>query len=91
MRNAVSNSGSLIFLAAGKKIERKALKNLDIKGHPTGSTVIMTPSDYMTDVACIQLVPILCKIIRAMPVIYDHEYWWVMMSLNGYYSHSNVH
>ena len=61
MGNAADNSSPLIFLAAGKKLESKALKKLDRKGHPPGYTVILTPSAYMTDVAWIQLVNIFAR------------------------------
>ena len=37
--NAAGNSGPLIFHADGKKLESKALNNLDRKGHLSGSTV----------------------------------------------------
>ena len=50
MVNAAGNSGPLILLASGEKLESKSLKNLDIKGRPPVSTVIMTPSAYMTNV-----------------------------------------
>jgi hypothetical protein len=89
--NAAGNNGPLIFLATGKKLENRALRNLDRKGHPAGSKVVMTPSAYMTDEAWKELVPTLCKGIRAMPVICDHPDWWLMLSLDGFSSHINVH
>ena len=91
MGNASGNSVPLIFLADGKKLESKAIKNLDRKGRLTGSTVIMTPRYYMTNVAWIQLAPIVCKGVCYMTVIFDHPDWWVMLSLDGYYIHINVH
>ena len=51
----------------------------------------MTPIIYMTDVAWIQLVPIILKVIHEMPGIFDHPHWWVMLLLDGYYSHIKVH
>ena len=45
----------------------------------------------MKDVAYIQLVPIICKGISAIPVMCDHPDWWVMLTLDGYYIHINVH
>ena len=89
--NAACNSGPMILLASGKKLESKALKNLDRKDHPPGHTFTITPIAYMTNMACIQLVPVICKGIRTMPVICDHPYWWVMLSLDEYYSHINMH
>ena len=89
--NAAGNSGPLIFHANGKKLESKALKSLDRKDHPPGHTFTITPIAYMTNMACIQLVPVICKGIRTMPVICDHPYWWVMLSLDEYYSHINMH
>ncbi len=45
-----------------------ALKNLEKRGAPIGSTIVMTPSAYMTDEAWAKLAEPLAKGIRAMEV-----------------------
>ena len=52
--------------------------------------MIMTPSTYMTDDAWLELVPHLCKSIREMNVIKEHQHCWVILSLDLYGSHVNV-
>jgi hypothetical protein len=47
-------------------------RDLTKHGAPPGSSVVMTPSAYMTDVAWMDVVPLLCKGLRAMPVVKDH-------------------
>lgn len=41
----------------------------------------------MNDVAWKELVPRLCKGIRAMPIICDHADWWFILTLDGFSSH----
>ncbi len=80
--NAGGNSGPLIFLAKGKTMDVPALKDLMKIGAPPHSTVIMTPSAFMTDEAWAKVSQVLAKGIRAMPVsmlclfliIYFHFY-----------------
>jgi hypothetical protein len=66
--NAACMSGPLIFLAKGKHMDVPALKHLEKCGAPIGSTIIMTPSAYMTDKARKSLALPLAKGIRAMEV-----------------------
>ena len=79
------------FLAKGKRPERNNSKDLCKNFNaPKGSKLIMTPIAYMTDDAWLELVPHLCKSIREMNVIKEHQYWWVLLSLDGFGSHINV-
>jgi hypothetical protein len=51
---AAGTTGPMIFLANGKKMTSRSLSDynlIDKHGSPPGSTVIMTPSGYMTDKA----------------------------------------
>ena len=89
--SAAGNIGPLVLLASGNKLESKSLETFDIKGHPPGSKIIMTPSAYLDYVAWIHRVTIIFKGIHTMSVICDYPDWWVMLSINGYYSHINVH
>lgn len=47
----------------------------------------MTPNAYMTDEAWREIVPHLCKGIRAMEKIRDHPDFWVVLSLDGFGIH----
>jgi hypothetical protein len=92
---ASGEEGPYIFLAKGQKIERQSLTG-DISERsvvplPVGSRVIMSPNAYMTDEVYLTLFPFLCKGIRQMPVIKEHPTWWVVLSLDGFGSHVNVH
>jgi hypothetical protein len=44
------------------------LKDLSKHGAPPHSTIIMTPSAFMTDEAWVTVAPVLAKGIRAMPI-----------------------
>jgi hypothetical protein len=66
--NAAGGAGPQIYLASGKKMECKALRDLPKRGAPAHSKVIMTPSAYMTDDAWSEIAPLLAKGIRCMPV-----------------------
>ena len=87
---AAGNIGPLILLASGNKLDSKAIKNLYRKGHPPVSTLIMTPSDYLDNVSWIHRVTIIFKGIHTISVICDYPDLWVMLSLNVYYSHTNM-
>jgi hypothetical protein len=48
----------------------------------------MTPSACMTDDdAWLQLIPHVCKGIRALPVVQDHLEWWFCLTCDGCSSH----
>ncbi|KAI2498520.1 hypothetical protein MHU86_15980 [Fragilaria crotonensis] len=86
-------SGPWIFLAAGKKYGcHPSLKKIDNKpGVPPYSKVFMTPTAYMTDSVYAEIAPELAAGIRKMPHICEHPDWWVVVSLDGFGSHVNVH
>jgi hypothetical protein len=51
----------------------------------------MTPIAYMTDNVYAIIAPELADGIPKMPYICDHPNWWVVVSLDGFGSHINVH
>jgi hypothetical protein len=67
--NAAGNSGPQIYLAKGKSIPHKKLKNnIESLGAPKGLKIVMMPNAYMTDEAWVEAVPHIAKGIRGMPV-----------------------
>ena len=85
-------TGPWIFLAAGKAIGCASLRKIDaMPGVPPNSKVYMTPTAYMTDSVYAEIAPHLAAGIRKMPHICDHPEWWVVVSLDGFGSHVNVH
>jgi hypothetical protein len=66
--SASSSSGPQTYLAAGKRMECKALSNLEALGAPPHSRIIMTPSACMMDEAWIEFAPHIEKGIKAMDV-----------------------
>jgi hypothetical protein len=92
---ASGEEGPYIFLAKGQKIERSSLRgDISRRGAvrlPIGSRVLMSPNAYMTDEVYLNLVPFLCQGNRQMPVIKEHPTWWVVLTMDGFGSHVNVH
>ncbi len=89
--NAANNEGPCFFLLQGK--HRRAAytrKYLEEHGAPVHSDIIMTPSAFMTDEAWAELVPKLVEGIRAMPVIRDHPEAYVLLTLDGFKSHTKA-
>ena len=81
----------IFFLAKGVKLDRKKFKNIPkyFKA-PPGSGVIMAPNAFMTAEAQLTIVPILCKAIGQMNVIFAHLDCQACVFLDGYGSHANV-
>ncbi|GFH45620.1 hypothetical protein CTEN210_02094 [Chaetoceros tenuissimus] len=87
--NAAGEQFPFLFLLKGKTLkDRSSFKDLHKSySAPKGSRVFMTPSAYMTDEAWLEVVPVLCKQIRDLPVVRDHPDWWFVLSLDGYNAH----
>jgi hypothetical protein len=85
--SSAGNEGPLFVLAKGKKLDSPALVKQMKEMSPPHSRIIMTPSAYMTDAAWLDLVPDLCKGIRAMPVVCQHPDWWFTLLFDGFGSH----
>jgi len=72
-------------------MDRPSMKTLlQAPGVPPGSKVIMTPNAFMNNEAWEEIVPLLAKAVRELPVIRDHKDWWVVVSLDGFGSHVRV-
>jgi hypothetical protein len=85
--SSAGDEGPLFVLAKGKKLDSPALVQQMKEMSPPHSRIIMTPSAYMTDTAWLDLVPDLCKGIRAMPVVCQHPDWWFTLLFDGFGSH----
>ena len=86
--NAAGVSGPWMFLAEGKKLESKSLRNLEENhGATPGSKIYMTPNAYMTNDAWEEIVPDLCMAIRKSKVVSEHPDWWVFLCCDGFKSH----
>ena len=69
------------------KLRSVALEKQLREQAPPFSKIITAPSAYMTDEAWLEIVPLLCEGIRAMPKVSEHPEWWFGLSLDGYGSH----
>ena len=58
-------------------------------GAPVGSTIVMTPTGYMTEEAWLEMAPTIAKGIRNMPVISDRPDWWVLKIIDGFGPHTS--
>lgn len=58
-------------------------------GAAKGSTIVMTPTGYMTEEAWIEMAPSIADGIRAMPVIVDNPDWWVVKIIDGFGPHTS--
>lgn len=59
------------------------------QGAPVGSTIVMTPTGYMTEEAWLEMAPTIAKGIREMPVIRDRPDWWVLKIIDGFGPHTS--
>jgi hypothetical protein len=64
-------------------------KFLEKHGAAVGSTLIITESAYMTEVAWETMTPVLVKGIRGMPVIHDNPQWWAIELFDGFGPHTS--
>ena len=74
-------------------MERKSLKDLPklSAGIPPGMRVVMMVNAIMTDKAWLEIAYHLVDVIHTLPIICDHPYWWVVLSLDGFGSHFKFH
>ena len=80
-----------LFLEKGKNMDRSKFINLHkyFKA-PELSEVSITNNAFVNDESCLDIIPKVCKSIRRQEIIWDHPYWWVLLSLDGFTSHVNV-
>jgi hypothetical protein len=93
---ASGKEGPYIFLAKGQKIRRPSLKGDISKSSPVSQVAHWLLCYHVSQ--CIhdnevylKLVPSLCKGFRQMPVNKEHPTWWVVLTMDGFGSHNNVH
>jgi hypothetical protein len=88
--SAGDNTGPTIFLMAGtKKREGYTDAFLEKYGAAKGSTLIMTPTAYMTEDAWLAMTPSLIAGINAMPYIADNPQWKKLEVLDGFGPHTS--
>ena len=54
-----------------------------------GSSIVMTPTGYMTEGAWLEMAAGTAAGIRAMPVICDNPGWWVVKIIDGFGPHTS--
>jgi hypothetical protein len=87
---ASGNDGPTAYLPAG--VHRKAAftdEFLVRQGSAPGSTVVMTPTGYMTEEAWVKMAPSMASGIRQMPVVSDMPEWWVLKIIDGFGAHTS--
>jgi hypothetical protein len=88
--STAGTTGPTAFLPPGK--QRKAGytdKFLVEFGAPEGSTIVMTPTGYMTEEAWLEMAPTIASGIRKMPIICDNPDWWVLKTIDGFGAHTS--
>ena len=86
-------TGPTIFLLKGAKQNRRkefSDEYLVRHGCAPGSTIVMTESAYMTDVAWLEASKAIVKGYRNMPYVKENKQWSVLELLDGFKSHENV-
>ena len=72
-------------LAKGKRLRKGySAWELEKRGAPPGSRIIMCENAYMSNEVFEILAPYLAEAIRNMPVVRDHPTWWVLLRYTGY-------
>jgi hypothetical protein len=83
-------TGPTAFLPPGLRVKHGYSDEFLVKyGAPPGSTIVMTPTGYMTEDAWLEMAPTIADGIRAMPVICDRPDWWVMKIIDGFGPHTS--
>jgi hypothetical protein len=83
-------TGPTGFLPPGK--QRKAGytdKFLVENGAPPGSTIVMTDTGYMTELAWVEMSPSIADGLRALPVVRDMPQWWMIKFIDGFGAHTS--
>ena len=84
-------TGPTIFVLKGVQAKKEFSDDCLLKyGMDVGSTIRMTESAYMTDVAWLQASKAIVKGYRHLPYVRDNEQWLVLELLDGFKSHENV-
>ena len=87
--NAAGDSGPTFFAMSGQKRHESYTASFLVRnGAVEGSDIIMTPGAFMTDEAWAELVPKLVKGLRSVRVVRDYPDAWVLISWDGFKSHT---
>jgi hypothetical protein len=88
--SAAGVTGPTGFLPPGKNSKTGYTDTfLRTHGAAVGSTIVMTPTGYMTEDAWVEMAPSMCAGIRAMPIICDRPDWWVLKIIDGFGPHTS--
>ena len=86
--SAAGTDGPTAFLPPGVRVKSGYTDEfLVTNGAAPGSTIVMTPTGYMTEDAWVELAPKMAKGIRNMPVICENPNWWVCKIIDGFGPH----
>lgn len=86
--SAAGTDGPTAFLPPGVRVKSGFTDEFLVKnGAAPGSTIVMTPTGYMTEDAWVELAPKMGKGIRTMPVICENPNWWVCKIIDGFGPH----
>ena len=87
---ACGATGPTAFLPAGQRRKAGYTDEFLVKsGAPPGSTIVMTPTGYMTEDAWLQMAPTIADGIRTMPLICEKPDWWVLKFIDGFGPHTS--
>jgi hypothetical protein len=82
------NQGPTIAVMAGKHRRAGFMDQFLVKhGMAEGSTIIMTPTAFVTEEAWEEMTPFVIKGIRSMDVIKANPQWWVLEVFDGFGPH----
>ena len=88
--SAAGSDGPTGFLPPGVRRKSGFTDEFLLKhGAAPGSTIVMTPSGYMTEDAWLEMAPTMARGIRKMPVICDNPSWWVVKIIDGFGPHTS--
>ena len=81
-------TGPTNFCLEGTKVKPGYTSDfLQRHGAAPGSSIVMTPTAFMTEQAWVEMAEVRAKGMRSMPVIKDHPEYWLVEVLDGYAAH----
>uniref|UniRef100_A0A7S2XM23 Uncharacterized protein n=1 Tax=Attheya septentrionalis TaxID=420275 RepID=A0A7S2XM23_9STRA len=86
--NVAGTQGPTIMIMSGKR-RRKGFTDAYLKryGAAEGSTIVMTPTAFVTEVAWLEMTPFVIKGIRAVDVVKANPQWWALEVFDGFGPH----
>jgi hypothetical protein len=86
--SAAGKTGPTAFLPPGKDLKLGYTDAFLVRyGASQGSTIVMTPTGYMTEEAWVELAPKMAAGIRALPIICQMPHWWALKIVDGFGPH----